>query len=526
MKLLFPSWTSFLMLCVVTVQAQYFQFSQYNFTGQRINPATVAISDYASASFLYRHQPTDGGFSLNSNFLNASYPIIARNGTRWSGIGISFMDDRSGKQAIFQTQETALSYAVNVPIARGQTVSMGGKVLYQVKQLSMEGLYTGSQYIPDRGFDESIFNGEPDQTLKTNYVSLNLGLYWQQTDRQGNQLGYAGISFFDFNKPNDSFLEESNTLNSTAVASMGFTAYKKRNLSLLPEILYTQNSNTSLFNVGMITRYALTNKSKGFNDHVDVITKMIPGRSVILGLQLHRELFSCGFSYDMPAGNGQVANTGAFEVGVEIKKLVKKDPKVLAARRKNKQVSTRSEKSRQNGVTTSGVRKPQQVTSTKSDSVAIKQLTPARVIAPEETMSNRLKHKQDSLTALAQAGLIEHEPYVLEKATLYFNFEFNSADLDEESSRYLEDLSKALLDNPQLKIKLIGHTDNVGSDKFNLKLSLYRAQTIRDFIMSKGVQPERIFTDGKGLREPLNDNKTEEKREKNRRVELTILMEE
>src|SRR5690349_19271573 len=90
-------------------RGQYFQFSQYNFTKQRINPAYVASSNYASVSVLSRDQATDGGFHLNSNFINASYPFIARkSGKRWSGIGLSVMDDRSGSAGIFNTQEAAL----------------------------------------------------------------------------------------------------------------------------------------------------------------------------------------------------------------------------------------------------------------------------------------------------------------------------------------------------------------------------------------------------------------------------------
>ena len=88
---------------------------------------------------------------------------------------------------------------------------------------------------------------------------------------------------------------------------------------------------------------------------------------------------------------------------------------------------------------------------------------------------------------------------------------------------YLDDLAKALKDNPELQIKLVGHTDNIGSEKFNLKLSQYRAQTMKDYLVSKGVAAARISVEGKGMKEPLNDNSTDAKRALNRRVELTII---
>jgi outer membrane protein OmpA-like peptidoglycan-associated protein len=115
---------------------------------------------------------------------------------------------------------------------------------------------------------------------------------------------------------------------------------------------------------------------------------------------------------------------------------------------------------------------------------------------------------------------------VLEKATLHFNFEFNSTNLDNETTDYLDELAQALTDNPELKIKLVGHTDNVGSEKFNQRLSINRAQTLKDYLVEKGVDGERITAEGKGMKEPLNKNETEEDRAKNRRVELTILYEQ
>ena len=138
-------------------------------------------------------------------------------------------------------------------------------------------------------------------------------------------------------------------------------------------------------------------------------------------------------------------------------------------------------------------------------------------------MSTRLKQKQDSVRARADVGNIQHEPLVIEKATLDFNFEFNSSAVNQKTARYLDDLAKALTDNPELQIKLVGHTDNIGSEKFNLKLSQHRTQAMKDYLVSKGVDGSRISTEGKGMSEPLNDNSTKTKRALNRRVELTIL---
>src|SRR5688572_29156918 len=500
--------------------AQYFQFSQYNFTPQRINPALVASSDYASLSFVYRNQGTDGGFHLSSNSLNASYPLVKKNGSRWSGVGLSFMDDRSGKAGIFNTQEVGLSYGVSVDVAKFQSLSLGIRALYKTSKYNLDGLYTGSQYIPDRGFDESVSSGENLGQLTNHFMTFAAGLYWQQTDRIGNTIARFGFSFFDINKPEDSFLEPASQLNTTAMGEFSFRIYHNGNMSFYPEILYTRSAANNVVNAGVVARCDLEPNAKKETPHVDLIAKYVFGRSGILGFQYHNEVFSLGFTYDFPMVADNVANTGAFENGFAIRKLVvkkkanrnEKDPKSAQAQK------GQNPQGKKLGATV-GVKKPP-TPKPATDTSNVK------TTAKKEDMSARLKQKQDSVITQANAGNLKHEPLVLEKATLHFNFEFNSTSLDKETTEYLDELAQALTDNPELKIKLVGHTDNVGSAKFNQRLSVNRAQTLKDYLVEKGVDGERITSDGKGMTEPLNNNETEEDRAKNRRVELTILYEQ
>jgi type IX secretion system PorP/SprF family membrane protein len=497
--------------------AQYFQFSQYNFTPQRINPALVASSDYASLSFDYRNQGTDGGFHLSSNSLNVSYPLLKKNGKRWSGVGLSFLDDRSGKAGLFNTQEVGLSYAANVDIAKFHSLSLGVRVLYKRGKYNLDGLYTGSQYIPDRGFDESISSGENLGQLTNNFMTFAAGLYWQQTDRLGNTIARLGFSFFDVNKPEDSFLEPPSQLNITSVGEFSFRIFQRGNMSIYPEILYTRSAANHVVNAGVILRCDLEDNARKDTPHVDLIAKYVFGRSGILGFQYHNEAFSLGFTYDFPMTSENVANTGAFEVGVALRKLIvkkkgngnEKDPKSAQSEPGQKPPGKKL-------AATVGVKKPP-TPKPQADTSNVKPT------AKKEDMSARLKQKQDSVMTAANAGNLKHEPLVLERATLHFNFEFNSTALDGETTEYLDELAKALIDNPELKIKLVGHTDNVGSEKFNQRLSINRAQTLKSYLVEKGVGAERITAEGKGMKEPLNKNETEEDQAKNRRVELTIL---
>jgi type IX secretion system PorP/SprF family membrane protein len=491
------------MMIVSGAHAQYFQFSQYTFTQQRVNPAMLGTFHYTAISFDYRRQSTNEGFNLNSNYIHASMPLVGKSGSRRSAMGVEFLDDRSIGRSVFQAQSLAVSYAYNFQMPRNQILSIGTKILYQSKKLNLDELAEHVDDIPDRGLDESVVDDASSSELKATYISFNLSAYWQRTDKKGNRLLYAGLSFFDFNKPSDASRGVENNLSGTTVGMVGIRAFKKGKISIVPEVLATLHLNTAVFNLGWVTQYELYPSTR-----LDFLTKYVTERAVVAGIQLHRQTFSLGFSYDWQAGSKMPSNTNAFEVGLEIRKLVK--PK------RKKKTKAPVEKT-----VIKEVPKAKEVIA-----VDTLQTEAVPVVDTVENMSTRLKHKQDSIMALASAGALQHEAFVLERATLHFNFEFNSAKLDGPSKKYLDELAQALIENPHLNIKLTGHTDNIGSDKFNMKLSISRAEAIKNFIVDRGVAAERILAEGKGLREPLNENKTEEGRNKNRRVELTILFED
>lgn len=102
-------------------------------------------------------------------------------------------------------------------------------------------------------------------------------------------------------------------------------------------------------------------------------------------------------------------------------------------------------------------------------------------------------------------------------------FANNSTRILAESESALNDLKEFMTENPELRIRITGHTDNVGSDQFNLKLSQGRAESVKEALVKRGIAPDRIETLGMGKRQPIASNDTEEGRAQNRRVELVIL---
>jgi outer membrane protein OmpA-like peptidoglycan-associated protein len=101
-------------------------------------------------------------------------------------------------------------------------------------------------------------------------------------------------------------------------------------------------------------------------------------------------------------------------------------------------------------------------------------------------------------------------------------FDFDKWDLRPESYVELDRVVKLLNDNPSMEIELSAHTDSFGSDDYNFKLSDNRAKSCREYLLSKGIDPNRVTSKGYGETQPVAPNDTPENRQLNRRVEFKI----
>jgi len=102
-------------------------------------------------------------------------------------------------------------------------------------------------------------------------------------------------------------------------------------------------------------------------------------------------------------------------------------------------------------------------------------------------------------------------------------FDFDKATLKPAGKAKLDDLVGKVKGINLEVIIAVGHTDSVGSDAYNQKLSVKRAESVKAYLVSKGIEKNRIYTEGKGEKQPVADNKTTEGRAKNRRVEIEVV---
>ena len=117
------------------------------------------------------------------------------------------------------------------------------------------------------------------------------------------------------------------------------------------------------------------------------------------------------------------------------------------------------------------------------------------------------------------------EPVIASKVTYAADafFDFDKSVLTPEGRAKLDDLVSKIQHINLEVIVAVGHTDSIGTDAYNQKLSVRRAEAVKAYLVSKGIEKSRIYTEGKGEKQPVADNRTREGRAKNRRVEIEVV---
>jgi OOP family OmpA-OmpF porin len=136
----------------------------------------------------------------------------------------------------------------------------------------------------------------------------------------------------------------------------------------------------------------------------------------------------------------------------------------------------------------------------------------------------------DAITAASKAAAAAPapaaaQPAAASKVTYAADafFDFDKSVLKAEGKAKLDDLVAKIKAINLEVIIAVGHTDSVGTDAYNQKLSVRRADAVKAYLVTKGIEKNRVYTEGKGETQPVADNKTTEGRSKNRRVEIEVV---
>lgn len=145
---------------------------------------------------------------------------------------------------------------------------------------------------------------------------------------------------------------------------------------------------------------------------------------------------------------------------------------------------------------------------------------------PKDTDGDGVNDDRDRCPDTIHGAKVDENGCAVEKQTVTLRniqFDFNSARLRPSSDASLDEAVRFLSGQPQVRLQIAGHTDNIGSDAVNLKISRERAEAVQAYLVSHGVDASRLTARGYGESLPLTSNATEEGRQKNRRVEMIIL---
>lgn len=162
------------------------------------------------------------------------------------------------------------------------------------------------------------------------------------------------------------------------------------------------------------------------------------------------------------------------------------------------------------------------------DDVLVRRATPEEQLSPKpkESISPKPKRVMKKAEILTTKEIkLDSIDYKVGNTVALENifFEFDKAALLPSSMPELKKLIDVMTDYPYLKIEISGHTDNVGTDAYNEKLSQARAKSVVDYLVSKDVDPNRLSYKGYGSKKPVATNETDEGRSINRRVEFTVI---
>ncbi len=471
----------------LSLMAQETVYSLNQYTPLNYNPG-YSVLDYEAGLSLFHEEYTIGaGDYITSNSLNVDYPIIKKEtGRRLLGIGFSAFNKDAGASDLLNAYNLGLSVATPVQIANRHFLNFGAGANYVNKRTSLESLSTGSQWIASEfRYDPNAALGESFAIQNINYVSLSTGISWVfQTDRFRQTL--VSVSAYDLNQPTESFFEGTDKLPVKWIAFAETILYENHRIQITPSFYYINRGVTNSYKAFVSTKLLFEN-----NNPYDVIKtgnidfQMSYGMSgdAAASIILNQPGFSAGFSYNFPVTQQNQYLQSVVQVGVSLTKtLWKPKPKTIVI---ESAPSTRS---------FDFDRKREVVTVEKSE----------------------LDQIRDQLNQLDNIKSLQFE---LQKD---FKFEFNSSKVDPSSYPFLDDLSDLLNENEEFSLQVIGHTDNVGSKNANYSVSSQRAEVVANYLIEKGISPDRISSIGRGDTEPISDNASEDGKARNRRVEFII----
>lgn len=468
-------------ICLLGIKAsglcQDINYSQYTYTPTLVNPGIVGGASDAQLIFNYRSQWRSLEQKITSPMFTGILPFITKENIRKGGIGLSLVSDKTGSDVYFQNTGALLNLAYNIGLSKKVNLSFGLGAGYFQRRLSEDGLTSGSQYVPNSGYDASRPLGENFSSFNANYFDFNGGVYLYAYDSiNSRKRYYVGMSGYHLNQPDLGMAGVKERLPIRLQGFGGFMLINKTKYSISPEVYYSTNAIDQRVLGGVAFNYYFIDLKKKTAQNISVgfTPRYSLNDALILAFQINKQNLSIGFSYDatMSTMSEYTGYRGATEFMVLYRIPVRKNKVIV-------------------------------------EDYSVGQV---REIITKESNNLRREYEEEEEDT---KGYTFHIKEVI-------TFEFNDTTLSKDAKEQLIDIANLMKGSKRLKIKVIGHSDNQGTERANKKISEDRARVAADFLIDQGIAENRITIKGKGSSEPLVPNSTEANKAKNRRVEFEI----
>jgi type IX secretion system PorP/SprF family membrane protein len=449
-----------------------------------INPARLTEQNQPVIKLQYRNMPLTENIRHTALFAATEIPFHYSYKKINGGIlSLGFYNESYNSYPAINTSMGTLAFAQAVQITSNSILSLAMQCNFYQKILNKQNFTTGSQWDPYLGYNPSLPSGENFITHKAVFYTLNTGIFLKQIKNNSTH-HYIGFSVYNLNRPALLYTSggTASRLPNKYFLIVGYKIFDRSDINLIPEFLFSKYRNEHTIYTGLqcnIATYA-SNPFLPFDDGwITVSGQYANNRSLSVGLALSQPRYKAGIVYQHHFLSEYYREAGSVEL-LLVFKFGKKKSAVPPAQEYRM----------------SEVRRFFKIDNIKDT---------ARNIKQEEQQPQVEKHKPVSLALKRD-----------------FKFSFNDATLNDEAKQYLDELADLLKRSPQMTIEIIGHTDDVGTPEGNRIISLRRAQVVADYLISKGIGPERIKVTGKMDKEPLFPNNSPENRSKNRRVEFIL----
>lgn len=467
-------------------------FSQYHFSPLSLNPAWAGATSSLSLAANYRSQRMQE-LTVQRVAATAMSPI-RWGGQKRLGVGIHLLSDRAEELSRFSVQEISGTLAYHHLLTKNQYLGVGGQATYRQGHLDLGSVTTGSQWMAHRGFDPQMAINESFGDLRQHTYRFSAGGLWYRELRPGQMHHYVGIAAQQLNHSSLHWLENPARATVRYTAQAGGQVFRRNNVSATPQALWQWEAGQQLLNVGTKLSYHFRDDNP-FNPvgdgAVSLTTQHTVGESTSLGVQLEQPHFVAGFAYDWGASSSLEPGFQATEYGIVLRRSI--------FRRKKETVPAI--------VVPTERSFPEPSVNEQKEPVITKQPTSPL----PDTTTNRAPGPPP----------VEQQALTPERKRA-FTFAFNETGLNEDTQRYLHDVVELLAKNLHLHVRIVGHTDDIGTAAANQAVSQRRAETVRDFLVRQGVARERLQTVGRGATEPLMPNQNADSRAKNRRIEIEL----